>query len=174
MKKTVLGVVALTVLSGCDNVDITKYPVAVQECYNGIIYNNDNCTKSKKTIIKYCECSQGVQGQIEAKALEARQGAVAAATLFGGAFGGLAGVGAAVQAQAVVNSYAQELYNECAEKTGYTRVSVCQERAAAKAAKEAAKEAEKEVAKEAEKVEEKPAESESKDAKSNETKKDGE
>ena len=162
MKKTVLGVVALTVLSGCDNVDITKYPVAVQECYNSIIYNNDNCTKSKKTIIKYCECSQGVQGQIEAKALEARQGAVAAATLFGGAFGGLAGVGAAVQAQAVVNSYAQELYNECAEKTGYTRVSVCQERAAAKAAKEA------------EKVEEKPAESESKDAKSNETKKDGE
>ena len=52
------------ILSGCDDVDISKYPEYIQSCYNSIIYDEANCTKSNKSTLKYCECLYGFKDNL--------------------------------------------------------------------------------------------------------------
>ena len=128
MFKKFLYIGTALVLTACDNVDISKYPEGVQKCYNGIVFNDENCTKSKKTIVRYCECSQGQEAKINAKAAELEKdirGANAMAGLMNRQWGGLFMAGAQNDAREKLEEYVQELYDECAKKTGYTRIKNC-------------------------------------------------
>ena len=115
-------------LAACDNVDISRYPESVQNCYNGIIYDSNNCTHSKRTIVKYCQCTTGKESEIKAKASELDQDLRGAVALAGGmnrTMGGFFIAGAQNTANEKLHKFAQKLYDDCAKKTGYTRVKNC-------------------------------------------------
>ena len=97
MRKLLLLPVVLLMVA-CDRVDISKYSEDIQACYNDAIHDKDNCTESKKIVVKYCEC------------VSAKQAAIKAAT-----------------PDESSTSYAIRMFvekhkirKECAQKTGYT------------------------------------------------------
>lgn len=124
-----LFLISLSVLVvACDNVDIEKYSESVQKCYNGVIYSDNNCNTSKRKIIKYCQCTDAMEPKIQAKAAELDEGLRGTAAFAGtmrGAWGGLFMAGAHSQAREKLEKYAQTLYDDCAKKTGYTRIKNC-------------------------------------------------
>ncbi len=95
MLKKVFCICSLLTLIACDKIDISKYPEDVQNCYNKTISNTDNCTKSKKIIVKYCECVGA--GKVDIKAPDRKS------------------VSDSIRAWVDM----QKLYKRCAEKTGY-------------------------------------------------------
>lgn len=109
MKRLLFCALCATTLAGCDNVDITKYPADIQECYNTIIYNNDNCTSNKKVILQYCQCY--VPKAREAAASYEQQGRL------GARMG--AGIFAIANAQLGFEKKTGEIADICAEKTGF-------------------------------------------------------
>lgn len=69
MKKLLVLLGVVLTVSACDSeIDITKYPETIQNCYNTIYYEDINCNKGK-TILKYCQCfmpkSIGINQRIE-------------------------------------------------------------------------------------------------------------
>jgi len=96
MLKKIFYICSLLTLIACDKVDISKYPEGIQNCYNKTISSTDNCTKSKKIIVKYCECVSA--GKAEIKAPDGKS------------------VSDSIRAWVDM----QKLYEKCAEKTGYT------------------------------------------------------
>jgi len=69
MKKLLVLLGVVLTVSACDSeVDITKYPENIQNCYNTVYYKDSNCNKGK-TILKYCQCfvpkSIGINQRIE-------------------------------------------------------------------------------------------------------------
>lgn len=110
MKKIFSLIMVLILLSACDNVDITRYPDNIQECYNGIIYGKDkNCTTNKKVIIKYCECTES---QRKAYMSQINISDSASKEIFMNLVG---------------YQELQKIYDRCAEQTGYVRVKNCKE-----------------------------------------------
>ena len=95
MKKLFL-ILPMIMLAACDNVDISKYPEDIRACYNGAIASDDNCTKSKKIVIKYCECISTGKAEIKAPNGES--------------------VSDSIRAWAEM----QKLRDRCAKQTGYT------------------------------------------------------
>ena len=93
MKKLLLLPVALLFVA-CDRVDISKYPEDVQACYNDAINDKDNCTESKKTVVKYCECVSAKMAQMPDES----------------------------SASYAIRMFVErhKIRKECAEKTGYT------------------------------------------------------
>lgn len=81
MKKLFL-ILPIFTLAACDNVDISKYPEDVQECYTQTLESTDNCTKSKKTVVKYCECISAKKAAMKAEAGEEEQTVSYAIRLF--------------------------------------------------------------------------------------------
>lgn len=67
MLKKLLCVCSLLALGACDNVDVSKYPDDVQDCYYDTISSDNNCTKNKKTIIRFCECVAARNAKIKAE-----------------------------------------------------------------------------------------------------------
>jgi hypothetical protein len=66
MLKKVFFICSLLSLVACDKVDVSKYPQDVQNCYNKMISSPDNCTKSKKNTLKYCDCLVAGKKKIKA------------------------------------------------------------------------------------------------------------
>ena len=66
--KNLFLILPIFTLAACDNVDISKYPEDVQECYTQTLESTDNCTKSKKTVVKYCECISAKKAAMKAEA----------------------------------------------------------------------------------------------------------
>jgi len=95
MKKILLLLPVFT-LAACDNVDISKYPEDVQKCYTQTLERTDNCTESKKIVVRYCECVSA--GKAEIKTPNGQS------------------VSDSIRAWAEM----QKLRDRCAEKTGYT------------------------------------------------------
>lgn len=123
MLSKILLFIPILLLTACDNVDISKYPEFVQQCYNGIIYSDNYCGISKKITVRYCECCFAKQGDIYAKQQELNDAAVAAGMFYGSAVGplsGFAALGAQSMAQKKLDMYRKQLYTECAEKVGFT------------------------------------------------------
>lgn len=127
MLKKILCVCSVVTLTACDNVDISRYPESIQNCYNEIIYEDNNCTTSKKTIVRYCQCTDGKQADLDAKWNELNRGvrAARAGGFFKGNAGGLVRFGLQNSARAQYDAYAEKLFDECAKKTGYTRIKNC-------------------------------------------------
>ena len=129
MLNKVLIMCSVLLIAGCDNVNITRYPEPVQKCYNSIIYDADNCTTSKKTIVRYCECQYAQTEKLEAKWAELNEELEAhhafSEVFIGGGWGNLAVSALRDSVQHRFEKYAQELFDECAAKTGYTRVKNC-------------------------------------------------
>jgi len=128
MLNKILIATTLLLVAACDNVDISRYPESVQKCYNGIIYDDNNCTSSKRTIIKHCECVQAQDSKINAKAEELNKGLRGSAAFAGtmnAQWGGFFMAGVRNTAQEKLDAYAEKLYDECAKKTGYTRMKNC-------------------------------------------------
>jgi hypothetical protein len=97
MKKLLLLPVALLFVA-CDRVDISKYPEDVQICYNDAIYDKDNCTESKKIVVKYCQCVSAKKAAIKAQMPDESSASY--------------GIRMFVERH--------KIREECAEKTGYT------------------------------------------------------
>ncbi len=107
------------------HIDITKYPESVQSCYNENIYSDNSCTKNKRTILKYCECIQGFQAEIDNKKTEANTKLEIAAfhwstthLPYSGSTRGFAGETTDIKNR--LNAYIKSVYEKCAKKTGYT------------------------------------------------------
>lgn len=96
MLKKIFCVCSLLTLIACDKVDISKYPEDIQNCYIQTVSSADNCTKSKKIIVKYCECINA--GKAEIKTPDEKS------------------VSDSIRAWVDM----QKLYEKCAEKTKYT------------------------------------------------------
>ena len=136
MKKLIF-LIPVFVLASCDNVDITKYPESVQSCYNGIINADNTCTKRKKTIVKYCQCNDSLEPEIQAKGqeiarklyLKYQASNVAAAVSGLGILGGMwAEREKSADLEEAKKEYAEfkdKLYDKCAKKTGYIRAKNC-------------------------------------------------
>lgn len=115
-------VFSMLLLSACDNVDISKYPQNVQNCYNQVIYDVNNCTKSKKAILNYCQCyTSNLAKKTEEINANYRQASA------GLNFFNAGSLNSALRAtsQATLNQYATELVKDCASKTGYTPIAEC-------------------------------------------------
>ena len=129
MKKTsVLCVLSALVLGACDDyIDITRYSGYVQNCYHDIIDNPNNCTQNKRTVVKYCRCSEQAEVLIRQKKAEMQNNAQAGSQFYSGFgfFGALAQMEDVVQARRQLYDYTQKLYNNCAKDTGYTRIANC-------------------------------------------------
>lgn len=97
MKKLFL-ILPVIMLTACDDVDVSKYPEEVRACYNGALASNDNCTKSKKIIVKYCECISEKKAAMKAENTD-EQTLVSAVRAF---------------------VERQKMREECAKQTGYT------------------------------------------------------
>lgn len=67
MLKKLVYACSLLALVACDNVDVPKYPDDVQDCYYDTISSDNNCTKNKKTIIRFCECVAARNAKIKAE-----------------------------------------------------------------------------------------------------------
>lgn len=118
MKRLLFCALCATTLAACDNVDITKYPENIQKCYNDIIYNDSTCTKSKKVILNYCQCTEAAVENITNETNAAIQQANAIG------FGFIVALGAGNVQSAFVQK-TEAAYDACAEKTGYTRAKNC-------------------------------------------------
>jgi len=128
MLNKILMIISVLLIAACDNVDVSRYPEGVQKCYNGIIYDNGNCTKSKRTIVKYCECTEAQEEKLKVKAEELNKGLRGSAAFAGAMNNTMSGffmAGMRNSAQSQLEEYAQKLYDECAKKTGYTRIKNC-------------------------------------------------
>ena len=77
MLKKLIYLCSSLILVACDNVDISKYPDDVQNCYYDTISSDNNCTKSKKTIIKFCECVTARKAKIKAESDDVQSAIVA-------------------------------------------------------------------------------------------------
>lgn len=116
MKKILVLLGIVLTVSACDSeVDITKYPEAIQQCYNGIYYNTNNCNKSK-TILKYCQC------------FTAKSTAIVEQTNQNIKYRGKGWDFLNWGVKAAGEKKLQAAANECAEKTGYTRVANCKKK----------------------------------------------
>lgn len=119
--KKVLIILGLGIcMAGCDgdaNIDISTYPDAVRRCYNNIIYNDKNCTKSKKTIVKYCECYDAKSTALAAE-LDADWNHVRGVS-------GFIRDGIAKEMLRDFDTGLEKIANSCAEMTGYTRIQNC-------------------------------------------------
>lgn len=125
MVKKIMYLCCMLALVGCNDVDISHYPESIQQCYNGIIYDNDVCTTNKRTIIKYCQCTDGKQPELDAYAAKLDSGVRAAGSMFHGSMRSFARIGLQNSASAKYDAFAEKIYDECAKKTGYTRVKNC-------------------------------------------------
>ena len=96
MKKLFLLPV-LFLMAACDSVDISKYSEDVRTCYKNAIQDKDNCTESKKIVVKYCECVSEKQAAIKAEAPDE------------------------ISASYAIRMFVErhKIRKECAEKTGY-------------------------------------------------------
>lgn len=122
MKKLLLCICGTVLLAGCDDVDITKYPENIQSCYNEIIYAPENCTTSKQSILKYCQCFHSqYDKKVEEVNAKLRQGSAALAFMKAGSLNAVY----RAQANAALNKYADELVESCAKETGYTPFKQC-------------------------------------------------
>lgn len=112
MKKVVSLVGILFTMSACSSeVDITKYPDNIQNCYNNIYYHSNNCNKDK-VILKYCQCFSAKVANIN--------------NIINDQWN--AGPRSPILSNALANKKERMLdkaADECTEKTGYTRVSQC-------------------------------------------------
>ena len=97
MKKLLLLPV-LFLIAACDSVDISKYSEDVQTCYKNAIQDKDNCTESKKIVVKYCECVTEKQAAIKVETPD--------------------DTSASYAIRMFVERH--KIRKECAEKTGYT------------------------------------------------------
>lgn len=112
MKKLFLLVGVLCV-TGCDSeVDITKYPADIQQCYNAAYYHKDNCSKSKQ-ILKYCQCFSAKAAPINAETNQNIQ--------YRGKGWEFLNWGVKAEGEKKLDQAA----DECAKQTGYTRVANC-------------------------------------------------
>ncbi len=99
MLKKLLCVCSLLGLGACDNVDVSKYPDDVQDCYYDTISSDNNCTKNKKTIIRFCECVAARKAKIKEK---------------------IKADGDDVQSSIVAFVERHKIHKGCAKDTGYT------------------------------------------------------
>lgn len=132
MKKVFYGVLLLSLLSACDdNIDIVRYSGYVQTCYHDIIDNENNCTTSKRKIIRYCQCCEEMEPLIAKKAadLEIAKYEVQSQMVSFGPMGFLAGAltmpDFVQDLREELNNYTKKLYDNCAKDTGYTRIANC-------------------------------------------------
>lgn len=123
---------SIFVLSACeDNIDITRYPGYVQNCYHDIVDNKNNCTTSKRKIIKYCECCYEMEPLIAKKSadLDTARYQVRSQLVSLGGLGLLTGALTMPEFnQGLIEelrNYTQKLYDNCAKDTGYTRIANC-------------------------------------------------
>ena len=120
VKKLVIGICGLAMLAGCDDVDISKYPENIQSCYNNIIYNADNCTTSKKAIVKHCEC---YESQYAPKATQVKKkyqmGSMATN------HNRFVNFVYANEMNKELKELSDQVAADCAKKTGYTLIRQC-------------------------------------------------
>lgn len=115
LMKKLLFIAFVFGLVGCDsNVDITRYPENIQECFNKIYYNDNNCTKSQKTIVKYCECFQAKYSQ--AVAQEQQDYDTKVVTL---GYNNFVTKVSRMSVHDRLYEKSRQIASECADKTGY-------------------------------------------------------
>ncbi len=134
-KTSVLCVLSALTLCACDdNIDITRYSGYVQNCYHNIIEDKDNCTNSKRKIIKYCQCREEMELLVSQKKAEMQEAYATAYNSAVSMFGGLGWFAYTLGTMDDVanggmwkelDEYRQKLYDNCAKDTGYTRIANC-------------------------------------------------
>ena len=112
----IIGVIYFFDFPVIQHIDITKYPENVQNCYNEGIYSDYSCTKNKRTILKYCECLQGLQPEISRRKNANLR--VDWSTTIEPYYGTVRGF-ASKTTDDNLNDYIKFLYEKCAKKTGY-------------------------------------------------------